>query len=148
MDKTLFEEINEEIKLKSDLAESIGVDIKDLPQELINEIMGGALGMTEPADVRAGKARAGEREWRNDLSQRQQAAKERQGQFRAPEAAQHEANVGDFVVVGGKPMKIIDKKKMFGDSEFVYLQGARKPVMVDNLKLAKKVGNVKVFTHK
>ena len=126
--------------------------------ELLDEAMGGrTLGM---ADVNpeqgAAKGRAAELDWISDMKARQDTAKKRPSTFRDPTKGGAPASMpemedpkaGDFVVVGGKPIKIVDIRQMFGGMDFVYLDGVRKPVMLDRLNLHKRVGKVNVFSLK
>lgn len=153
MDTNLFVEINTEIKLKEDLATTIGIAVEDIPQEILDEAIGGALSMSQMDNMSARKHdKAGEMEWRRDM----QGGKEglnKSKTYRDP--AQGGAptmtkdadgpSTGDFVIVNGKPTKIVDTKLMFGGNEFVYLQGAKKPIIADRLKLHKSVGDINVF---
>lgn len=155
----LITEINTEIQLKEAFAEFLGVELADIPAELLDEAMGGrTLGMADmDPEMGAARGRAAELDWVSDMKSRQDAAKKRPSTFRdptkggAPAAMRPEMEdpkAGDFVVVGGKPVKIVDIKQMFGGMDFVYLQGVRKPVMMDRLNLHKRVGKVNVFSLK
>jgi len=154
----LITEINTEIQLKEAFASWLGVDLADIPKELLDEALPGPVGLAGPGEpMSAAKGRAAERSWAQELAARQDKAKERPSTFRDPRtggtptmAAQPEMEdpkAGDFVVIGGKPVKIVDKKNTFGN-DFVYLQGVQKPVIVDRLSLAKRVGKVNVFSLK
>lgn len=155
MERSLITEINTEINLKEEFASWLGVALANIPAELLDEALGGALGMTSMGgmgDTRR-EARRGEQEWRAQAQGGKEAPYKPTGAFRdptkggAPEMMQNDAvDVGDFVVVQGRPVKVVDKQNKFGGNEFVYLQGMQKPIIVDRLTLDKKVGKVKVFS--
>jgi len=154
--ENLITEINTEIKLKEAFAEFLGMDLADIPAELIAEAMGGALGLSGPGErLSAAQGRASEMDWVQDMQARKDKAQDRPSTFRDPrkggeptmnrQPEGEDPKAGDFVVVGGKPVKIVDTKTMFGNSKFAYLQGVKSPVMMDRLALAKRVGKVNVF---
>lgn len=153
MDKKLLNEINTKINLQEEFAEFLGVALEDIPAELLE--MGRALAL-EPMDNmgRASHDRAGEMDWRKGM-QGGKEAPYKPKTYRDPtrggmptSAQRADAQQGDFVVVNGKPVKIVDKKEMFGGNQFVYLQGMQKPVIADRLNLHKRVGKVNVFSLK
>jgi len=148
MDKSILTQINEEIKQKAEFASWLGVALEDIPQELLDEAFGNA----DMGGMSAAQAKAGERSWAQELAAGKPEG--RPSTFRdprkggAPEMAAKpetpDPNVGDFVLINGKPVKIVNKTQTFGN-DFVYLQGAQKPVMVDRLQPVKKVGKLNVF---
>lgn len=153
MTDKLLSEINEEINKKAEFATWFGMPIENIPQEILDEAFGqGALGMVDMGGESRREARRGEQEWRTEMQPGGREAPYQAKTYRDPTRGGEptmspgsEANVGDFVVVDGKPVKIVDKKTMFGGNNFVYLQGMQKPVIADRLNLHKKVGRVNVF---
>ena len=152
--ENLITNINAEIQIKEAFAEFLGVDLADIPAELLDEAMGRSLGLAGPGErVSAAKARAGEMDWVADMKARQDKAQARPSTFRDPRKGgeptmntqPEDPKAGDFVLVGGRPVKIVDTKTMFGNSRFAYLQGEQSPVMMDRLALAKRVGNKNIF---
>ncbi len=154
MTKSLLIDINAEIKLKEDFAEWLGVSFENIPEEILAEagFAGRTLGMplnNPGGPLSAAKGRSQEMDWVQGLKGDQE--RDKPSTYRDPLTAQPEMadrgedpKSGDFIVVDGQPMKIKDVKQMYGNN-FAYVQGMQKPVMVDNLELAKRVGKVNVF---
>ena len=156
MDNSLLTEINTEINLKEEFAEWIGIAYADIPEEILTEagFQNRTLGMpiNNPGGTQsAARGRASEMDWVQSMKgdqERQKPSTYRDPTTGNPEMARAEQGAdpkaGDFVVVDGQPMKVADVKQIYGDS-FIYVQGMKKPIIVSNLKLAKRVGKINVF---
>lgn len=155
MTKSLLTEINAEINLKEEFAKWIGLPLEIIPEELIAEagLQGAVLGMptnNPGGPLSAARGRSQEMDWVQGLKgdqARQKPSTYRDPMTKNPEMASQDAvpKAGDFVVVDGQPMKVNDVKQMFGNDEFVYVQGMKSPIMANRLKLQKRVGKLNVF---
>ncbi len=152
MDSKLFQEINDKTNLIKELCETLDMKKEDIPQELLDEIVG--MSAVDPSGMggeSAAKARAGERDWIADLKGQEPAQTAYHGREGGPRALppggageQATPQPGDFVKVGNELKKVSKIENKFGN-DFAFFGPNEKPAMLMHLKLDKEIGGKRVY---